>query len=88
VLEAFEVLTDGNVTVPFALFILVGLVPGVCFFILDGYYVSGFLRREVEIPSPSHDTKIIVKFGDLFSEKGWKAIGVNDFFDSIVDEDL
>jgi len=88
VLEAFEVLTDGNVTMPFALFVLIGLMPGLAFFFLDGYCISGFLRREVEIPNPGNDTKITVKFGDLFSESGWKAIGVNDFFDSTVDEDL
>ena len=88
ILEAFEVLTDGNVKVPFVLFILIGLLPGVIFFLVDGYKISGFLRREVEIPNPGNDTKIVVKFGNLFAEEGWKAIGVNDFFDSIVDEDL
>lgn len=74
--------------VPFILFILIGLLPGVIFFLIDGYRISGFLRREVEIPNPGNDTRILVKFGDLFAEDGWKAIGVNDFFDSIVDEDL
>lgn len=87
-LEAFEVLTDGNIKMPFALFIVVGVLPGAAFFLLDGYRFNGFLRREVEIPNPSNDTKITVKFGDLFAESGWKAIGTNDFFDSIVDEDL
>lgn len=46
------------------------------------------MRREVEIPNPGNDTRILIKFGNLFAEDGWKAIGVNDFFDSIVDEDL
>ena len=27
-------------------------------------------------------------FGYLFEKKGWMAIGVNDFFDSVVDDDL
>jgi hypothetical protein len=87
-LEAFEVLTDGNIKMPFTLFLAVGVLPGLAFFLLDGYRFSGFLRREVEIPNPGSDTKITVKFGDLFAERGWKAIGANDFFDSIVDEDL
>lgn len=53
-----------------------------------GFFVSGFLKSEVEIPNTVNDTKIRVKFGDLFAERGWKAAAVNDFFDSKVDEDL
>lgn len=87
-LEAYEVLTDSNIKLPFALFLAGGILPGLAFFFLDGYCISGFLRREVEIPNPGCDTKITIKFGDLFEERGWKAIGANDFFDSIVDEDL
>ncbi|WP_282062150.1 macro domain-containing protein [Roseobacter litoralis] len=87
-LEAYEVLTDGNIQMSFLGFLAVGVLPGLGLFFLDGYRLSGFLRREVQVPNPSNDTKIIVKFGDLFAETGWKAIGVNDFFDNIVDEDL
>ncbi len=87
-LEAYEVLTDGNIQMPFLCFLAVGVLPGLGLFFVDGYRISGFLKREVEVPNPSNDTKIIVKFGDLFAEMGWKAIAVNDFFDSIADEDL
>ena len=87
-LEAFEVLVDGNIKVPFVLFLVIGVLPGLAYFFLDGYCFSGFLRRAVAIPNPGSDTKVTVKFGDLFQEPGWKAIGVNDFFDSNVDEDL
>ena len=31
--------------------------------------------------------KRIVKFSDIFHENGWKAIAVNDFFDSIINND-
>ncbi|MCV2894402.1 macro domain-containing protein [Lentibacter sp. XHP0401] len=87
-LEAYEVLTDGNIRIPFLCFLAVGVLPGLGFFFLDGYWLSGFLKREVQVPNPNNDTKIIIKFGDLLAETGWKAIGANDFFDSIVDEDL
>lgn len=87
-LEAYEVLTDGNIQMPFLCFLAVGVLPGLVLFFVDGYLLSGFLKREVQVPNPSNDTKITVKFGDLFAETGWKAIGVNDFFDSMVDEDL
>nr|WP_292374124.1 macro domain-containing protein [Methanosarcina sp. UBA411] len=36
--------------------------------------------------SNAFDTKIIIKFGDLFKQDGWKPIPVNEFFDSVVDE--
>lgn len=87
-LEAFEVLTDENIMVPFALFLAIGVLPGLVFFFLDGYKISGFLRRKVSIPNPHNSAKITVKFGNIFSEKGWKAISASDFFDSFVDEDL
>ena len=87
-LEAFEVVTDHNIKMPFALFLAAGVLLGLSCFLLDGYRFSGFLRREVKIPVSGCGTKITVKFGDLFKESGWKAIAVNDFFDSIVDEDL
>lgn len=56
--------------------------------IVDGYFISGFLKTSINIRSNGFDTKIIVKFGDLFTQDGWKAIPVNDFFDSIVDEEI
>ena len=87
-LEAYEVITDRNIKFPFVIFLGVGILPGMTYFFFDGYCLAGFLRREVKIPNPGSDTKITVKYGDLFAENGWKAIGVNDFFDSIVDEDL
>ncbi|MEO0752738.1 MAG: macro domain-containing protein, partial [Pseudomonadota bacterium] len=87
-LEAYEVLTNADVTLSFWMFVLLGLLPGAIFFLLDGYQMTGFLRREVEIRDPSNDTRISVTFGDLFAQQGWKAISVNDFFDSIVDDDI
>ena len=53
-----------------------------------GTSFGGFLKNQVVITSNSFDTKILVKFGDLFAEKGWKAIAVNDFFDSVVDDEI
>jgi hypothetical protein len=87
-LEAYEVLNNGDISMPLWVFLLVAIVPGFVVFLVDGFFIGGYLKREVVIPIPSSDTKLILKFGDLFEEQGWKAIGVNDFFDSIVDEDL
>lgn len=87
-IEAYEVITDCNIQLPFGLFLIVVAASGVTYFLLDGYLIKGFLRKEVEIPSHGLDTKIMVKFGDLFEQDGWKAVGANDFFDSHVDEEL
>ena len=54
--------------------------------IIDGIFLSGFFRFKTLIESNLTDVRIVVKFGDLFKENGWKAIAVNDFFDSAVDE--
>jgi hypothetical protein len=86
--EAFEVFDLGNLSMSIPQFIAVVFLPGIAVFLTDGFFVSGFLKREVSIPNQVNDTTITVKFGDLFAENGWKAIGVNDFFDSKVDEDL
>lgn len=87
-LEAFEVLDIGDVSLTLIEFIAIILIPGIAVFMVDGVFISGFLKAEVEIPNRVNDTEIKVKFGDLFEEDGWKAIAVNDFFDSRVDEDL
>jgi len=55
--------------------------------IYDGLFGRGFLRKSVNISSNSFDTKIEVKFGDIFQQEGWRVVAVNDFFDSIVDGD-
>ena len=86
--ESYEVVSDNNVTLPFSQFLLAVIVLGFAFFLINGWFIRGFLRRQIEIKNHGCGTTINIKFGDLFSENGWKAIGVNDFFDSIVDEDL
>ncbi|MGB7336941.1 MAG: macro domain-containing protein, partial [Salaquimonas sp.] len=87
-MESYEVITDSNIKLSLLEFVALLLIPGLIYFLVDGYFIKGFLRLEVIIPNPGSDTEISVKFGDVFAESGWKAIGVSDFFDSIVDEDL
>lgn len=65
-LEAIEVLDLGNISLSLTQFIAIVLVPGVLVYLFDGFLVSGFLKSEVEIPNSVNDTKIKVKFGDLF----------------------
>lgn len=59
---------------------------GVACLLVDGLCLSGCLKRRVQIRTSGFDTTITVMFGDLFKLDGWKAVAVNDFFDSKVDE--
>lgn len=59
---------------------------GIVWLLIDGIWFSGFLKQSIEIKSNGFDTRIVIKFGDIFQEDGWRAIAVNDFFDSIVDD--
>lgn len=67
-------------------FLCFGLMVGGVWFIVDGIAVAGFLKRSISISSNALDTSITVMFGDIFTMDGCKAISVNDFFDSVVDE--
>jgi len=88
-LEAYYVLynTDPGNRIDFWSFLIIGIMLGIAWFLVDGFFLSGYLKRSIEISSNAFDTKIKVIFADLFSQKGWKAISVNDFFDSMVDGD-
>ena len=87
-IEAYEGLSNTQTILPYWLFLVFSLVLGILVFVIDGLFLSGFLKRRIEITSNGFDTSISIVFGDLLSYEGWKAIAVNDFFDSIVDEEL
>ena len=87
-IEAYEGLSNTDANLPYYGFVVLSVIVGVALFFLDGYFLTGFLKSRVSITSSGFDTKIAITFGDLFAQDGWKAIGVNDFFDSIVDGDL
>lgn len=94
--ESYEVITNNELTLPnsvpipdlYCVFLIGGFAFGLVTFVVDGIYRTGYLRREVVIPTRVETTNFTMKYGDIFQEEGWKAIGVNDFFDSVVDEDL
>lgn len=77
---------EASYKIGFVPFIFTGLISGVIWFCIDGFFVSGFLRKAIEITSNAIDTRITISVGDLFKKDGFRAISVNDFFDSAVDE--
>ena len=87
-IEAYVGLSITDLLIPFWAFLLASVVIGTGLFFVDGHFATGFLKREIIISSNSFDPTVVVKFGDLFKQNGWKAVAVNNFFDSIVDDDL
>jgi len=86
--EAYGELQNKDINMSFVCFILLSIFLGFIYCLFDGYLYTGFFKNKIEIKSNSFNTSISVKFRDLFSQSGWKAIAVNDFFDGIVDDDL
>lgn len=84
-LEAFEGLSNSDVSLSFQLYLAFSVILGTAFFFFDGFLLTGFLKRSIRISSNSFDSGVDVKFGNIFDEDGWICVGVNDFFDSIVD---
>lgn len=85
-LEAYYGLGPTNLNkLGFLPFLVIGLVVGGMWFVIDGFWISGFLKRSIAITSNALDTTITIMFDDLFKLDGYKAISVNEFFDSTVD---
>ena len=65
--------------------ILFVIIVGLCFFVIDGVFIRGYLRPVIMIKNKLIDsTKITIAFGNIFSEKGTAVIAVNEFFDNEV----
>ena len=85
-LKVYNGLSNLDYSPSLSSFCLVTILLSLFLFIIDGYFFSGFLKREILISSNAFSTKIKLKFGDIFQNPGWIVVGVNDFFDSLVDE--
>jgi len=83
--EAYNNLQIANAPVTFSALVLSGVILGVVWFLIDGYFIEGFLKRKIRIKSNAIDVQIDVLFGDIFKHKGCIVIGVNDYFDSAID---
>lgn len=66
---------------------LVG-VATTAWFVIDGFFVSGFLKQTIRFSICEGSASLSVSFGDLFKAEGLKVIPVNAFFDSIVNESV
>ena len=87
-IEAYEGLTNSDIKVSYWYYLLGSVLVGLLVFVVDGQFIGGFLKNKIVIASNSFDTRITVTFGNFFDQDGVKAIAVNNFFDSIVDDHL
>ena len=87
-LEAFEVVTDCNIKMPFALFLAAGVLLGLSYFLFDGYRFSGFLRREVKNPGFRQRHQNHGQVRGSFQRERLESHRCKRLLDSIVDEDL
>lgn len=89
ILESYEVLSNTDVFVSFNLFVVLSVFLTIVVFVFDGFVITGFYLNKVELFQNNFGTKVVIEFGDMFEYgDGWKVIGVNDFFDSKVDEKI
>lgn len=62
------------------------LIFGAIIFIVNGFWIEGYLVRRARIDVKAIGMSVLVKRGDIFREDGVSVIGVNDFFDTVVDD--
>ena len=84
-IESYEVLFDSNVVFTAFQIIFLTFISSLFYFFIDGLFFAGYLRLSISIPTYNSSTSITIKYEDILSLNGIKVIGVNDFFDHIVD---
>lgn len=86
IVEIYNCFSQKNLVISFTSFTVLGVIISIVLFLLDGFFILGFLRKKIIITTKAFNTKINIFFGDLLKESGWKAIAVNDFFDFLIDD--
>ena len=62
------------------------LFVGILIFVVKGIWLDGYLVRMAVIKIRSIGIEIAIGRGDIFNQKGVSVVGVNDFFDTVVDD--
>ncbi|MBW9264369.1 MAG: hypothetical protein K1563_17545 [Candidatus Thiodiazotropha sp. (ex. Lucinisca nassula)] len=88
VFESYEVITNSDIKFSFASYLIWSGVVALIYSLVDGHFVTGNLLGKIDLFQNTFGSKVTIKFGDLFSQSGWKAISVNDFFDHQIDDVL
>lgn len=86
--ESYEVIANNDLEFSWVYFWVGSAALSIILWIAHGLVFDGYMRGRISITSNIIDGSINIMFGDLLKQKGWKVIGVNDFFDSQVDDVL
>ena len=62
------------------------VLVGILIFVVNGVWLEGYLVRKTVIKIRSIGMEIVIERGDIFNQNGVSVIGVNDFFDTVVDD--
>ena len=77
---------NSDFTVNWAYYVLSVLLVGILMFVINGIWLEGYLVRRAVIKIRSIGMEIVIGCGDIFNQKGVSVVGVNDFFDTVVDD--
>ena len=77
---------DKDFTISLWLNVISIVIIGTIIFCCNGLWLEGYLRQKARIAIKSIGMEVNIIRGDLFKETGVIVIGVNDFFDTIVDD--
>ena len=67
---------------------MIAVILNLTLFIIVFVVVVVYANHMDEVTLNLDSVKLVVKFGDMFSEQGKKVISCNEYFDSVVDETL
>ena len=62
------------------------VLVGALVFAINGIWLEGYLVRKAVIKIRSIGMEIVIGRGDIFKQTGVAVVGVNDFFDTVVDD--
>ena len=86
--SAFSVMNNcrEGLSINWPVYVLIVFFIGVLVFAINGILLEGYLVRKAIIKIRSIGMEIVIERGDIFNQKGVSVIGVNDFFDTVVDD--
>jgi Thoeris protein ThsA, Macro domain len=84
--ESYCMITNKTPNINYWVFIFLAIIFGLIWFVINGYFISDYLRNSIQITSNALTSEINILFGDIFTQKGLTAISVNEYFDSTVDD--
>lgn len=86
--SVFSVMKDccEGLSVNWPVYALSVVIVSALVFAINGVWFEGYLVRKAVIKIRSIGMEIVIGRGDIFKQNGVAVVGVNDFFDTVVDD--